>query len=529
MLLRILVDNPGATFTTHVGSEKFVETIQTTCRLSPDPSVQQLLRETLQTFQRENREERDANLKPLLAMWKKEQNIPMPGSKEQSRSLQNHVQNANMPGLQQPFGNSGVRQLPPPVELASRVEEARTSSKLLIQLVQTTPPADFDSHELIKEFAERCNMAYRSLQGFANATNPEPDEDTLKTLIETCEQLSLANSKYQRAKLAATRHRKSNHSNVNSGYNNTGAANTNAQEMPAPELQNGGANNMQNQYPPEKARAQPQSHGYLSGPSAPSTFSPFTASQNSAGNPFSDDNRISMNSTRPQQQQQQQYQANSNSFFAAATANQKRSSLSNRPPQAGSYELPASAANQGHSNHNRGTSTTPGQSDDIASVPPPPGPPPSRTLTTPTQTSHLHSPSGGSYNELYDTSPVASKHGEKHGAAGGVGLGVFEKSNSPVREKPTSAYDDLYSMDREEPRKPSSPTIPADEGGAGSGGGGSGTGNAGCSGAGADSGNSAGNSGAGAGKTFAGSAQGRLRDDEPMTPVAGVSGSGWRY
>ncbi|KAI9651627.1 MAG: hypothetical protein M1831_000560, partial [Alyxoria varia] len=564
---------------------------------------------------------------------------------EQSRSYHNNVRNANMPGSQQASGSSGARKLPSPPELASRIEEARTSSKLLIQLTQTTPASEFESHELIKEFADRCNMAYRSLQGFANATEPEPDEETLKTLIETCEQLSLASSKYQRAKLAATRHRKSNTSNVNNGYNNAAGMNVNAQEMPAAEPQNAGADSSGYQYPPEKQGA-PQSDGYSSGPSAPPTFSPFTASQYSTGNPFSDENRISMNAPRPQQQsqqqhQQQQYQANSNSFFAAATANntsnqpsQQHSTFPNRAPQAGSYELPASTASQGYSSHTRGLSSlsnAQGQYGDISDVPPPSGPPPGRTHgstnhtkaghvqtasegshnelyetspvatthpnkptavpgsynelydTSPVATTHPNKPTAvpGSYNELYDTSPVAATHPNKPTAVPGSYNELYDTSpvatthpnkptavpgsynelydTSPVAtthpNKPTavpgsynelydtspvapahntahtnqptgpssaqhnsssSAYDDLYSLDQEEPRKPSSPTIP-DQDVDGK--------NAPQSGVGGGGAAAAGAGGGGAG----GGAQGRVRDDEPMTPVAGVSGSGWRY
>lgn len=102
--------------------------------------------------------------------------------------------------------NHGIhRGLPPPQELASRIEEARTSSKLLLQVVQSTPPHEVLCNDLIKEFADRCQSASRSLQGYINCDSPAPDEHTLLTLIETNDQIAMAISKHQRAILQARR------------------------------------------------------------------------------------------------------------------------------------------------------------------------------------------------------------------------------------------------------------------------------------------------------------------------------------
>lgn len=49
----------------------------------------------------------------------------------------------------------------------------------------------------------RCQSASSSMQAYINADNPAPDEDTLLTLIETNDQLSVALSKYQRGILNA--------------------------------------------------------------------------------------------------------------------------------------------------------------------------------------------------------------------------------------------------------------------------------------------------------------------------------------
>lgn len=93
--------------------------------------------------------------------------------------------------------------MPDPVELASRLEEARTSAKLLEQVVMNTPPGDFLGNELIKEFADRCQSASRSIQGYMVSENPAPDNDTMENLIDTNEQLQTALNQHRRALLSA--------------------------------------------------------------------------------------------------------------------------------------------------------------------------------------------------------------------------------------------------------------------------------------------------------------------------------------
>ncbi len=98
------------------------------------------------------------------------------------------------------------RRLPNPVELANRLEEARTSAKLLEQVVGCTPPAEILSNDLIKEFADRCLSASRSIQGYMTAENPPPDNDTMESLIDANEQLQQALNQHQRAILQAKKH-----------------------------------------------------------------------------------------------------------------------------------------------------------------------------------------------------------------------------------------------------------------------------------------------------------------------------------
>jgi hypothetical protein len=246
MLVRILSDNPGPTFTKNL-DKKFTDTVKELLRMGRDPSVKQILIETLDNFQKEKKH--DGNLAVLIQMWEKEQakmekaygpkvkdlillsshfwlTNKSKGSSQAAPGVPNAspVDNHN----QNYFARSHSlnRPLPQPHELSSRIEEARTSAKLLTQLVQSTPPAEFDQNDLIREFADRCLSASRSIQGYISSQDPAPDDDTMLTLIDTNDQLALAMSKHQRGVLQARKAlgtengtRSGNHSpNPDTGY-----------------------------------------------------------------------------------------------------------------------------------------------------------------------------------------------------------------------------------------------------------------------------------------------------------------------
>jgi hypothetical protein len=205
MLVRILSDNPGKTFTRNLDA-KFVGTVKDLLRMGKDLSVQQILRETLDAFEKDKKD--DQNLMLILEMWAKEKKNMAKmygGGPLVPRTLNAPAFDPRQQGQQQNYfaRNHRNRGLPPPDELAGRIEEARTSAKLLLQVVQSTPPSEVLGNDLIKEFADRCQSASRSVQGYIHAENPAPDDDTLLTLIETNDQLSLAISKHQRAILQA--------------------------------------------------------------------------------------------------------------------------------------------------------------------------------------------------------------------------------------------------------------------------------------------------------------------------------------
>jgi len=157
--------------------------------------------ETLDTFQREKQD--DEGLAMVNEMWKKEHERMVkihgptgPRTTNEQAPFDPHSQNY--------FSrNHHSRRLPAPQELASRIEEAKTSAKLLSQVVQSTPPSEILHNELIREFVDRCQSASRSVQAYMIAENPSPDNDTMETLIDTNEQLSKAISQHQRAILNA--------------------------------------------------------------------------------------------------------------------------------------------------------------------------------------------------------------------------------------------------------------------------------------------------------------------------------------
>ncbi|KAK5128726.1 hypothetical protein LTR85_000059 [Meristemomyces frigidus] len=233
MLLRILSDNPGATFTRNF-DKGFVSTVKDLLRNGKDQSTQTILRETLDAL--EVNKGYDEGLQALLQMWRKEKGQQASLSHSSSRRIAPQGQqgrNGHRTSNQQPAGTQyaqsgaqydnvygsgtngqsqqqggragGKHQLPPPHELASRIEEARNTAKILMQLIQSTPPEELMQSDLVKEFSERCLSAQKSMQMYINCDSPPPDHDTMQTLIEANEQLSLAGSRYQRAVLAARR------------------------------------------------------------------------------------------------------------------------------------------------------------------------------------------------------------------------------------------------------------------------------------------------------------------------------------
>ncbi|KAM5347126.1 hypothetical protein ACJ41O_010131 [Fusarium nematophilum] len=204
MLMRILTDNPGSTFTRNF-DQKFVDNTRRLLKSVRDPSVRQILMETLDDFEHTKMD--NENLTLLVTMWKKEKEKAYqdfggnPAQMAPPGAYQNQPFN---PHSQNYFARHHTnKRLPDPVELASRLEEARTSAKLLEQVVMNTPPGEILDNDLIKEFADRCSSASRSIQGYMVCENPTPDNDTMENLIDTNEQLQTALNQHKRSVLNA--------------------------------------------------------------------------------------------------------------------------------------------------------------------------------------------------------------------------------------------------------------------------------------------------------------------------------------
>ncbi|KAI9825520.1 MAG: hypothetical protein M1819_000512 [Sarea resinae] len=210
MLIRILADHPGKAFTRNIDA-KFVATIKEILKDPKDANVQQILQETLESFEVSKPD--DETLTGLREMWKKEKlkakNRAGVQRLAQSQPMAPVPRTLNAPPYDPNSANYFARRhraragLPHPDELASRIEEARTSAKLLTQVLQSTPTTEILASDILKEFAERCQSASKSIHGYIGADDPPPDDDTMLTLIETNELLSVAVSKYQRGVLQA--------------------------------------------------------------------------------------------------------------------------------------------------------------------------------------------------------------------------------------------------------------------------------------------------------------------------------------
>lgn len=100
--------------------------------------------------------------------------------------------------------------------------------------MQSTPPGEILDNELIKEFSGRCRNASRTVQDYIHGSVPPPDEDTLATLIETNDELSVALSKNQRAILQARKALGRSGSQSPASSNDASGASGASRPVPAP-------------------------------------------------------------------------------------------------------------------------------------------------------------------------------------------------------------------------------------------------------------------------------------------------------
>ncbi|RPB23202.1 hypothetical protein L211DRAFT_787139, partial [Terfezia boudieri ATCC MYA-4762] len=189
MLLRILADNPGSTFTRNL-DERFAEKVKELLKQGRDPGVRQLLVETLEHFDANKRD--DEGLQYLMAVWHKQKLIiERYRTQPMFHAMVSERTSSRMPTM---------TSLPPLEELVGRISEAQMSAKLLHQVLGSTPKDEVLDNELIKEFVHRCRSASTSMADFITCDSPPPDPDTLQTLIETNDIIRIALARYEATK-----------------------------------------------------------------------------------------------------------------------------------------------------------------------------------------------------------------------------------------------------------------------------------------------------------------------------------------
>lgn len=198
MLMRILADNPGRTFTRNL-DERFAEKVKELLKQGRDPGVRQILTETLEHFDVNKRD--DEGLQYLKAVWLK-QRLTM--ARYQTQPM---FQTPNQPGQITQMVNERISSrrpvmtsLPPLEELVGRISEAQMSAKLLHQVLGSTPRNEVLDNELVKEFVHRCRSASTSMADFITCDSPPPDPDTLQTLIETNDIIRIALARHDAIK-----------------------------------------------------------------------------------------------------------------------------------------------------------------------------------------------------------------------------------------------------------------------------------------------------------------------------------------
>lgn len=97
------------------------------------------------------------------------------------------------------------RPSPSPENLASRLREARTSARLLQQVVDTAAPDDINGNDLMRELAERCQHASAALQSVIGGDNVARTDSVVLSSIEANDLLTSALSNYHRAAIQARR------------------------------------------------------------------------------------------------------------------------------------------------------------------------------------------------------------------------------------------------------------------------------------------------------------------------------------
>ncbi|CAK7223063.1 hypothetical protein SBRCBS47491_005074 [Sporothrix bragantina] len=241
MLMRILVENPGLTFTRNF-DKKFVDTVRDLLRGCQHAHIVHFLIETLQDL--ESKGAVDDGIGRLVEMWQKEKaksksaysnqpqqqqgsqggrgglwQRPQPpmwsgqGQNSGPSSYSNGQGYADPGGFVGPGynlsrgpyerGHSSAATLPKPSELRRRLREAKTTASVLADVVNTTTPAALLKHDLADDLSARCRRATNQVLEYLNTRDPIPDNNEMADLLATHEVLEQTLHHYHRAVLEA--------------------------------------------------------------------------------------------------------------------------------------------------------------------------------------------------------------------------------------------------------------------------------------------------------------------------------------
>lgn len=172
VVLRILGSSNSPTVLDQMEQDKKLPiVVSDLLRHTKDPSVKQELCDTLQFFYEKRSGEQ--LLQPLKAIY--EQYLST--SKERDRGR------PRLPHETRPVPAETIPEL---------VQEAKSSASLLLQLVQTTAPAQISGSPLVLEFYERCVRLSSKIQSYLARDNVNMSEEVIADLIDSNEHLSAA-------------------------------------------------------------------------------------------------------------------------------------------------------------------------------------------------------------------------------------------------------------------------------------------------------------------------------------------------
>ncbi|ERS98232.1 hypothetical protein HMPREF1624_05015 [Sporothrix schenckii ATCC 58251] len=244
MLMRILVENPGMTFTRNM-DKKFVDTVRDLLRGCQHAHIVHFLIETLQDF--ESKGAVDEGIGRIVEMWQKEKaksksaysNQPPRQSQGGQGGLWHRPQQQMWPQQSQNYpgqgnfnygqggyvnqggfvgpghdshnsrrgpyerGHTSAATLPKPRELRKRLDEAKTTASVLADVVNTTTQDGLLRHDLADDLSARCRRATNQVLEYMNTHDPIPDNYEMAALLSTHEVLEQTLHHYHRAVLEA--------------------------------------------------------------------------------------------------------------------------------------------------------------------------------------------------------------------------------------------------------------------------------------------------------------------------------------